>query len=254
MPAPPVPAAEAARLRAHRLRLRRRIIGIIFGIPLLLLACALYLYFGPKPPPPPQVLPVTPQRAAQATEDINAVRQALTEPPPPAPPAAPMSPKTNAALHPTQVPPSQPTRALPVRHIRGPQGEDLVTMQLSEADINAYFSGNKQIKASLEKKGVHAVSVELQPPAVMIFHVNATLQRLTGNGLVSAALSPDPQTAVHLTITDARFGRLPPPVVKAAADQITQQVLARPRHPLPISVKKIEVQGNNLILTGVQQK
>lgn len=127
-------------------------------------------------------------------------------------------------------------------------------MQLSQADLNAYLSGNAQIKAALEKKGVHAVSIELQSPDVIVFHANATLQGVTGNALVSAALTPDPQSVVRLNITDARFGRLPPPVVRAAAGEITRQLLARPRRPLPISVRAVEVKGTDLTLTGVQSR
>ena len=122
-----------------------------------------------------------------------------------------------------------------MRHAAGPQGEDVVTMQLSEADINAYLAGSKKLKASLEAKGVHAVSVELAPPNVITFHAAATLKGLSGNGLVAATLTPDPKTSVHLDITDARFGRLPPPIVKAAAGQIITRLLVSPRrHPVPV--------------------
>ncbi|MBV9848133.1 MAG: hypothetical protein JO250_00455 [Armatimonadetes bacterium] len=249
MPAPPVPAAEAARQRAQRRRLRRRVIGVIYGIPLLLLACALYLYLGPKPPPPPAVLPVTPQRAAQATQRIDAVRQALTEP---APPEAPPAPTPGGKDTRQTAPASGPLP--PVRHVRGPQGEDLVTLQLSEADLNAFLSGNDKLKATLEAKGVHAVSVELTPPSGIILHANATLKGLTDNALVAATLSPDPQTAVRLNVTDARFGRLPPPAVRAAVDRIAGQVLANPHRPLSLTVRRVEVRGTDLILTGVENR
>ena len=65
-------------------------------------------------------------------------------------------------------------------------------------------------------------------------------------------MTPDPKTAVHLDVTDARFGRLPPPIVKAAADQIVGQFLGSPNRPPPLSVRKVEVRGTDLILTGVE--
>ena len=150
MPSPPVPAAEAARQRAQRQRLRRRVVGCVFALPLFFLACALYLLLGPKPPPPPVVLPVTPRQADQAERHIDAVRQALTDPPAAAPPAP--TPET-PAVSPVPVPPESPAAPpvpgrppaapAPVRHDTGPQGEDVVTLQLSQADLNAYFSGSK---------------------------------------------------------------------------------------------------------------
>ena len=243
MPSPPVPAAEAARQRAQRQRLRRRLSVAIFAFPLFFLACALYLYFGPKPPPPPAIIPVTPQQAAQAEQHITAISQALTQPIPPSAPPHPSSP-------PAPTPPD--TTPAPVRHTRGPQGEDVVTLMLTEADINAYLSGNQKIKSNLAARGVHALSVELTPPAGIVFHVNATLKKFQGNALVAATMTPDPRTAVQFNITDARFGRLPTPVVKAAADRIAKQLLGTPPHPLPLSVRKVEVQGTNLILTGVE--
>lgn len=251
---PPVPAAEAARQRAQRRRLRRQVMGAVFAVPLFLLACALYLAFGPKPPPPPLVLPVTPRQADQAERHIDAVRQALTEPQASSMPSTParahgadaMTPPESA--HPTPIAPS------PVRHSTGPQGEDVMTLQLSEADINAYLSGSKKLKATLEARGVHAVTIDLAPPNLITFHAAATLQGLTGNAQVSAMLTPDPKTAVHLTITEARLGRLPPPVVKAAADQIVGHFLGSPKHPLPLTVRTVEVRGTNLILTGVESE
>ena len=127
-----------------------------------------------------------------------------------------------------------------------------MTLQLSQADINAYLAGSKKLKTSLESKGVHAVSVELAPPNVITFHANATLKGLSGNGLVTAVMTPDPKTSVHLDITDARFGRLPPPIVKAAADQIITRLLVSPQRPPSLSVRKVEVKGSDLILTGVE--
>ena len=246
---PPVLAADAARQRAQRLKLRRRLMGLIFGVPLFLLACSLYLAFGPKPPPPPPIFHVSPQRAAQAERHIDAVREALTAPPAPTPattPAAPPAPNPGGA---GKDAPSQP-----VHHARGPQGEDVVTMELTEADINAYLSGSKRLRATLEAKGVHAVSVEMAPPNGLIFHANATLKGLTGNGLVATTLTPDPKTAVSLHVTEARFGRLPPPLVTAAASRIMVQLLGHPSRPLPLSVRAVEVRGTSLILTGVQTK
>ena len=94
--------------------------------------------------------------------------------------------------------------------------------------------------------------MELAPPNLITFHANATLQGVTGNGLVAAALTPDPKTAVHLEITDARFGRLPPPIVKAAAAQIIARLLVSPKRPLPLTIRTVEVRGTDLILTGVE--
>ena len=65
-------------------------------------------------------------------------------------------------------------------------------------------------------------------------------------------MTPDPKTSVHLDVTDARFGRLPPPIVKAAADQIITRLLVSPQRPPSLSVRKVEVKGTDLILTGVE--
>jgi hypothetical protein len=255
MPAPPIPAAEATRRRLQRQRLRRRLMVFIYGVPLLLLLVALYYAYGPKPPRPPVVLPVSPEQAAAAAQRIDAVRQALTQPP---------SVNSSAAVgpssgHASSSHASRPLRATlrsmpppPVVEKRGPGGVDQVTMRVTQSDINAYLASNPKIHAFLLSRGIHAVSVELNPPDEITVRAAATYQGLSGNGVLTAALTPDPNTVIHLDITDARFGRLPPALIKATADQIVGRLLGRAHGALPLDVRSVQVVGTDLVLNGVR--
>ncbi len=244
MPAPPVPAAEAMRLRARRSRLRRRLMIGIWGVPLAFLAAALYFAFGPKPPPPPRPLPVSPQQTATASQHIDAVRQALTQAAPERPPASPA----------TQAPVSPAPQGMPPPSTPAPQTQTPTqTLRVSQADLNTYLTGNTKIKTSLEAHGVHAATVELQAPSVITIHASVTFRGVSGDALMTAAMTPDPATAIHLDITDARFGRFPPPVIRAAASAILSQVLKRPSKPLPVTVQSVRVVGTDLVITETRR-
>jgi hypothetical protein len=256
MPAPPVTAAEAARLRLKRQRLRRHILFFVYGIPLLLLAVAVYLAFGPKPPPPPKFVAVSPQRAAAATQSIDAVRQALTQPPPTPPPAASPSAPTGKTTSPAPTSsPAQPamSSSAPVQVTHTANGQDQVTLRISQADLNAYLNGNPNVKKILHKQGVHAISVALAPPADITVLAAATFRGLPGNAEIDAQLKPDPKTAVRLDVKNARFGHFPPPVIRTAVQQILKRVLGGAHSPLPLRVTSVRVIGTDLVLQGVRK-
>ena len=258
MPMPPVPAAEAARQRARRQRLRRRIMVAIYGVPLLLLALAVYLAYGPKPPPPPVVLPVSPQQAAAVAQRIDAVRQALIQPPPaPAVPGTAQSPLSGSgtrALPPLAhpAPPAHPMPPPPVEVTRRPNGNDQVTMRLSQTDVNAYLASDPKSVALLRAHGVQAVSVNFDPPNQITIHAAADFHGVSGDGIIHAAIVPDPQTGVRLNITDARFGRLPPPALTATANSLVNSLLRRQHAPLGLSIRSAQIDGTELVITGVR--
>lgn len=255
MPSPPVPAAEAARQRARRKRLRRRLMAVVYGISLLLLAIALYLAYGPKPPPPPIVLPVSHQQAAAATSRIDAVRQALIQPPT-APAQASSAPNiAHASSGPHARVPSFPAHLVPpppVEVTRRPNGGDMVTLRVSQSDVNAYLASDPKSIALLRAHGVHAVSVNFDPPNQITIHAAATFHGMSGNGIVTASLVPDPKTGMRLNIQDARFGRLPPSALTSAANTIVARVLQTHHAPLGLTIRSAQIVGTELVITGVR--
>jgi hypothetical protein len=237
IPAPMRPYVEAAHRKEMIRRRRRRVLIFVFSFPLVLLAISLYLVLGPQPPRAPVVLPISPQQAAHAEQQINAVQQALTSDAP-----LSLSPSSSAAHGKS-----------PVQVSQGSQGKQNVSLRLSQADINAYLSGSKKMQLFLHAHGIQAIAVALQTPAQMTITAHAFFHGVTGNALVTANLIPDPQTGVRFAVTAARFGRFPPPVIKAAAQQIAAQLLKRPHHPIPFHMTSIQVSGSELIMTGTRQ-
>jgi hypothetical protein len=230
MPSLPVPAAEAARQRQKRQRLRRRVLISVWVVPIVLLVIALYFAFGPQPPSAPVPLPVSPQETAVATQHINSVQQALTQPAPTPPPALKSSIKS-------------------VKKSVKYSPDETTTLRVSQADLNTYISGNAKFHASLEAKGVHAATVILMPPDNLTIHAAATFRGISGNALITGTLAPDPQTVLKLQITHAQFGRFPPPVVRAAASAIIAHLLGRTHTKLPVTINSVNVTGSDLVIT-----
>ncbi len=210
---------------------RRRHVGLIVFALIVLAGLAMVL--TRKPVPPPQVPVYTPRQAQAAQEHINAVRAQLFQPD-----ARPSAPTADTAV---------------VQHVRQAHGPDLVRLQLSQADLNAYFATNPQVKAMLASHHVRAVQALLNPPRGIV--VRATLLR---NGhpyniQLETTVRADPKAGLQVTATGAQVGRLPlPPALLAAqANKIAAQMTAKMQGRLPLVLKDVRVQGDHLVLLGV---
>ena len=230
MPLPtPNPRADIVPVRSAPARRRR--IGLLALAVVLLAGLALVL--SRKPVPPPTVAVYTPRQAQTAQEHVSAVRAQLEQP---------------AA---GQSAPSRDTDA--VQHVRQAHGPDLVRMQLSQADLNAYFATSPQVKAMLASRHVQAVQAMLMPPHSIT--VRATMLRggHPYNIQLETIVRADAKAGMQVTVTGAQVGRLPlpPALVTAQANKIAGQMTAKMRGRLPLVLKDVRVQGDHLVLIGV---
>ncbi len=218
-----------ARPRRGRVGLIALALAVLAGLASLLIR---------KPVPPPVVPTYTPRQAQTAQEHINAVRAELFQP------AARQSPSPRSA-------PAADTPT--VQHVRQAHGPDLVRLQLSQADLNAYFATNPQVKAMLATHHVQAVQALLSAPRGIT--VRATMLRggHPYNIQVETTLRADPKAGLQVTATGAQVGRLPlPPALLAAqANKVAAQITAKMQGRLPLVLKDVRVQGDHLVLLGV---
>lgn len=228
LPSPKLPA-KATFARPARNR-RRRVGLLVFALVVL---AGLAMLLTRKPVPPPDVVTYTPRQAQAAQEHISAVRAQLFQP------------------DARQNPPAADTPT--VQHVHQTHGPDLVRLQLSQADLNAYFATNPQIKVMLAGRHVQAVQALLHPPHGIT--VRATLLRggHPYNIQLETSVRADPKAGMQVTVTGAQVGRLPlpPALVTAQANKAAGQVTAKMRGRLPLVLRDVSVQGDRLVLIGV---
>jgi len=230
MPLPsPKPPADLVPARPAPPR-KRRVGLLVFALVVL---AGLATLLTRKPVPPPVVATYTPRQAQAAQEHINAVRAELFQPD-----ARPSAQSADTAA---------------VQHVRQAHGPDLVRLQLSQADLNAYLATNPQVKAMLANRHVQAVQALLRPPHGMT--VRATLLRggHSYNIQLETTVRADPKAGMQVSITGAQVGRLPlpPALVTAQANKIAGQMTGKMRGRLPLVLKDVRVQGDHLVLIGV---
>lgn len=230
MPLPsPKPPADLVPARPAPPRKRR--VGLL-AFALIILA-GLGLLLMRKPVPPPTVAVYTPRQAQTAQEHVNAVRAELFQPD--AKPSAPHA-DTDA-----------------VQHVHQTHGPDLVRLQLSQADLNAYAATNPQVKAMLMSHHVRAMQMLLKPPYGIV--VRATLLRggHPYNIQVETTVRADAKMGMRVTATGAQVGRLPlpPALVTAQANKVAGELTGKMRGRLPLVLKDVRVQGDHLVLIGV---
>ncbi len=227
----PSPKLSTAIAPVRPARPRHRRIGLLVFVLVVLAGLALLL--TRKPVPPPEVAAYTPRQAQAAQEHINAVRAQLFQPDAP------------------QSVPAADTTA--VQHVHQAHGPDLVRLQLSQADLNAYFATNPQVQALLAQRHVRAVQALLKAPRGIT--VRATLLRggHPYNIQLETTVRADPKAGMQVTVTGAQVGRLPlpPALVTAQAGKVAAQMTAKMRGRLPLILKDVRVQGDHLVLIGV---
>lgn len=210
---------------------RRRRVGLI--VCALVLLAGLLLVLTRKPVPPPTVAVYTPQQAQDAQAHVNAVRAQLFQPD-----AGPSAPHTDTDT---------------VQHVHQAHGPDLVRLQLSQADLNAYFATNPQVKAMLTAHHVRAVQMLLHAPRGIV--VRATLLRggHPYNIQLETTVRANVRTGLQVTATGAQVGRLPlpPALVTAQANKVAGQLTGKMRGRLPLALRDVQVQGDHLVLIGV---
>lgn len=233
MPLPsPKPPADIGPVRPAPARRRR--VGVLASVLVLLAASALVL--TRKPVPPPEAIAYTPRQAQTAQEHVGAVRAQLF-----APDAGAGTPHTPTADTDT------------VQHVHQAHGPDLVRLQLSQADLNAYCATNPQVKAMLANHHVQAMQMLLKPPQGIT--VRATMVRggHPYNVQIETTVRADPKIGLQVTATGAQVGRLPlpPALVMAQANKVAGQMTGKMRGRLPLALKDVRVQGDHLVLMGV---
>lgn len=213
---------------------RRRRVGVLAAVLVVLAALAVVLIR--KPVPPPEAVTYTPRQAQSAQEHVSAVRAQLF-----APDAGAGTPRIPTADTDT------------VQHVHQAHGPDLVRLQLSQADLNAYCATNPQVKAMLANHHVQAMQMLLKPPQGIT--VRATLLRggHPYNVQIETTVRADPKTGLQVTATGAQVGRLPLPsaLLTAQANKVAGQMTGRMRGRLPLTLRDVRVQGDHLVLIGL---
>jgi len=229
----PLPSSKprADLVPARPARRRRRHIGLFVFALLVLAGGALVL--TRKPVPPPDVAVYTPRQAQAAQEHVSAVRAQLEQPD---------AHQNLSAADPAVV-----------QHVHQPHGPDLVRLQLSQADLNAYFATSPPVKAMLTSHHVRAVQMLLKAPRGIT--VRATMLRggHPYNIQIETIVRADPKAGLRVTATGAQVGRLPlpPALVTAQANKIAGQMAGKMRGRLPLVLQDVRVQGDRLVLIGL---
>lgn len=227
----PMPKISADIVPARTAPPRKRRVGLL-AFALILLAVLAFVLTR-KPVPPPSVVVYTPRQAQTAQEHVNDVRAQLFQPE-----AGPSAPHVDTDA---------------VQHVRQAHGPDLVRLQLSQADLNAYAATNPQVKAMLMSHHVRAMQMLLKPPHGIV--VRATLLRggHPYNIQVETTVRADAKMGMQVTATGAQVGRLPlpPALVTAQANKVAAQMTGKMWGRLPLVLKDVRVQGDHLVLIGV---
>lgn len=195
----------------------------------VLLVAAGAFFFSRKPVPPPQVPVYTPRQTQEAQSRINSLREQFLQP----------EKRT-----------SDPRVVQREVQKRGP---DLIHLQLSQADLNAYLATDPHVRAMLAKKRVQAVQVILHAPREITVRASVLYHGKPQNVQVEAVVRSVPDAPLQVTATGAQVGRLPLPsaLVTAQANKISAQFAGRAQKRLPLVIQDVRVVGDHLVLTGI---
>lgn len=233
-------ASIAERDSATPMKRRKSFLALLF---LLVAAAVVIRVFMPKPAPAPVVKQYTPQEAQTAERNISAVQKKIVG----QPALVPIPPPYGAV-------PQNGNDAKP--NIQSRDARDVVRVQLSEADLNAYAATDSQVKAALAKKGVRAVQILLSEPSNIILRAAITYKGRAANLQVAGTLVPSAKTMMGVHVSSAKIGSVPIPAgtVSAEVDKLAFDAAEPMRNSLRLVVNDVRVVNHNLILIGTRQR